>query len=131
MTHDSTELETIDYWLGQLQTLQSACTHQSVIEADILALMQQASEVQQVYQTEIACLAFFENHPQGQAILTEVHRYLRLMETQCLFLKTARSPAKQQQQQTMLHQHVSAIFELMQALLLSDVQEEVEKEANL
>ncbi|NEO84831.1 MAG: heterocyst frequency control protein PatD [Spirulina sp. SIO3F2] len=122
MPRNRTELETINHWLGQLQTLQSTCTHQSTIAADSLALMQQASEVQQVYQTEIACLALFENHPQGQAILTEVHRYLRLVETQCLFLKTARSSAKQQQQQTVLGQQISAIIELIQALLSSDVQ---------
>lgn len=117
MSRDRAAPEIVMQWLAQLNTLQSACAPQTSIEFDALALTEQALEVKQVYQTQIVGLDYFETHPQGQAILTEVHRHLRLLETQSLFLKTARSVAKQHQQQQLMGEHVYAIVNFMQAVL--------------
>lgn len=120
MSGDRADPEIMTQWLGQLQTLQFACTAKTSAAIDPLALTQQALVIKQIYQTQIVGLDCFETHPQGQGILTEVHRRLRLLETQGLFLKTARSSAKQQQQQQLMGEHAYAILTLMQALQRPD-----------
>ncbi|MEM8638874.1 MAG: heterocyst frequency control protein PatD [Cyanobacteria bacterium P01_G01_bin.54] len=106
------EAATLLAWLEQLQSLQTACR-----QGQITIAQEQYQVVHQVYQTQIVTSALLGSGSQNQRLLTEIHRRLRLLETQFLFLKAARSPAKQQQQQTLLVEHLSAILEFGQAIL--------------
>ncbi|MGB0562473.1 MAG: heterocyst frequency control protein PatD [Spirulinaceae cyanobacterium] len=109
------EVAIFQAWLEQLQSVQSICT-----QGQWSIAQQQYQDVQQVYQTQIVTLNLLKSKPQHQRLLTEIHRRLRLLETQLLFLKTARSPTKQQQQRTLAIEHLSAILELAQAILGND-----------
>ncbi|WP_139276518.1 heterocyst frequency control protein PatD [Spirulina major] len=61
--------------------------------------------IKQVYQTTILRLDLERLDPQSRSIVTELHRLIRLLETQLMFLKSARTEAAiaLRQQQTLEH----------------------------
>lgn len=113
MSSHSSPVEPLQAWLAKIEQLQSALPQLAFKPS---MLQTQYSEVQQVYQTQITCLDVFDTHPKGQSVLTEIHRLLRLLNTQFLFLQTARSPEKQQQRRQLLGEYLLNIVQLVQLL---------------
>lgn len=113
MPSHSSWAEHLQAWLAKIRQLQSALPQLAIQPS---RLQTQYLEVQQVYQTQITCLDVFDTHPKGQSIHTEIHRLLRLINTQFLFLQTARSLEKQQQQRRILCEHLSSVTQFIQLL---------------
>ena len=73
-------------------------------------------KVRQVYQTTISPLEFDLFGGRERSLLTEIHRLGRLLETQALFLQSARKPEAIAQRQGDFIKHLNQAIQLLEQL---------------
>jgi hypothetical protein len=83
---------------------------------DLSASMVQTGflEVKQVYQTTILRLDLESLDAQSRSIVTEMHRLMRLLETQLMFLKSARTEGAITQRQRQILEHLNQFVHLLE-----------------
>lgn len=73
-------------------------------------------KVRQVYQTTISPLEFDQLGGRGRSLLTEIHRLGRLLDTQALFLQSARTPEAIHKRQGDFVKHLNQAIQLLEQL---------------
>lgn len=101
-----------------LQRLQTTLANQTW---SVTALKAEVSQLQQVFQTQIAAETNLAEEPNPiQAIQTEINKQLRLLETDVLFLQAARQPAKVQHRQQQIVDRLNLLLNYCAAVLDTD-----------
>ena len=73
-------------------------------------------KVRQVYQTTISPLGFDQWGGRERSLLTEIHRLGRLLETQALFLQSARTPEAIAKRQGDFLKHLNQAIQILEQL---------------
>ncbi|MEA5419113.1 heterocyst frequency control protein PatD [Spirulina sp. CCNP1310] len=73
-------------------------------------------KVRQVYQTTISLLEFDQLGGRERSLLTEIHRLGRLLETQALFLQSARRVEAIAKRQGDFVKHLNQVIQLLEQL---------------
>ncbi|TVQ63691.1 MAG: hypothetical protein EA366_01920 [Spirulina sp. DLM2.Bin59] len=73
-------------------------------------------KVRQVYQTTISPLEFDQWGGRERSLLTEIHRLGRLLETQAVFLQSARTPEAIEKRQGDFVKHLNQVIAILQQL---------------
>jgi hypothetical protein len=91
---------------------------------DVASLFEVGQEVQSYFQSKILPLPTAELSPQQEihlrSLQTEIHRTLRLILTDLLFLKTAKTLAIQTQKRQILRDRLALALGYCQQLILKD-----------
>jgi hypothetical protein len=111
--------------LQRYQELQQAMKelHDAITVADleVAALRDSYQQVQQIFASQIATLSADEiapdSTPRWQSIQTELHKQMRLLETDMMLLQASRSPATSQRRISGVRDRLSTLMQYCQALL--------------
>lgn len=111
--------------LQRYQELQQAMKelHDAIAVADleVAALQDSYQQVQQLFTSQIATLSADDLAPDStsrwQSIQTEIHKQMRLLETDMMLLQASRSPATSQRRISGLRDRLSTLMQYCQALL--------------